>query len=198
MSASGNGYLFIVSGPAGSGKTTVCARLQANVPGLQRVVTSTTRPPRSNERDTVDYYFLDRKTFQAKIAAGEFYEHAEVHNKLYGTLKSEIRGKLAEGRHLLLNIDVQGASHIRKAAQNDPYLRGTVVSIFIMPPSVQELESRLRARKTDTEAEIRHRMTVALEEMKQSTLYDHTLLSGTPDQDFQAMLRIYQSSLNGG
>ena len=90
-----SGFLFIVSGPAGSGKTTVCERILREVPGLERVITSTTRAPRSGEVDTVDYYFFDYDSFQAKVAAGAFYEYAHVHSKLYGTLKSEVQGKLA-------------------------------------------------------------------------------------------------------
>ena len=120
MSDSESGFLFIVSGPAGSGKTTVCDRMLNEVSGVQRVVTSTTRAPRGGERDTVDYYFFDRPTFEQKIEAGEFYEHARVHNNLYGTLKSEVQGKLASGIDLLLNIDVQGAAQMRETAKAYP------------------------------------------------------------------------------
>lgn len=191
MSDQDSGHLFIVSGPAGSGKTTVCDRMLDEVSGVQRVVTSTTRAPRGGEVDTVDYYFFDRPTFEEKVAAGEFYEHARVHSNLYGTLKSEVQGKLAAGIDLLLNIDVQGAAQMRETAKNDPLLQGKVITIFIMPPSVEELEARLRGRGTDAEDEIQRRMKVALEEMKQSDLYDHTILSGSKDEDFAALESIY-------
>jgi guanylate kinase len=192
-----SGHLIIVSGPAGSGKTTICDRMLAEVPGVQRVVTSTTRLPREGEVDKVDYYFFNHETFKAKITAGEFYEYAHVHNNLYGTLKSEVHDKLAQGTDLLLNIDVQGAAQIRKTAQKDPLLKGKVTTVFIMPPTINELETRLRGRGTDAEDEVARRMKVAVEEMKQSVWYDHTILSGTRDEDFSALHEIYQNARKG-
>ena len=189
-----SGYLLIVSGPAGSGKTTICERMLKEVPGIERVVTSTTRFPRSGEVDTVDYYFFDHDTFQAKIDADAFYEYAHVHNKLYGTLKSEVQAKLAVGIDLLLNIDVQGAAQMRATAQNDPLLKGKVITIFIMPPTVEVLAARLRARASDAEDEIQRRMAVAVEEMQCSKHYDHTILSGTREEDFAALMAIYEST----
>ena len=194
MSKQESGFLFIVSGPAGSGKTTVCDRILEEVHGIERVVTSTTRVPRSGEVDTVDYYFFDSDTFQAKVDAGAFYEYAKVHNKLYGTLKSEVQGKLAAGIDLLLNIDVQGAAQMRETAQNDPLLKGKVVTIFIMPPTLEVLAARLRGRATDAEDEIQRRMAAAVEEMQCSKHYDHTILSGTREEDFTALVAIYKSS----
>ena len=189
-----NGFLFIVSGPAGIGKTTVCNQMLKEIPGVERAVTSTTRAPRGGEVDTVDYYFFDHDTFQAKIDAGAFYEYAHVHNQLYGTLKSEVQGKLAIGIDLLLNIDVQGAAQMRETAQNDPLLKGKVVTIFIMPPTVEVLAARLRGRATDAEDEIQRRMAVAVEEMQCSKHYDHTILSGTRKEDFAALVAIYEST----
>lgn len=191
MSDQSTGQLIVVSGPAGSGKTTVCNRMLAEISGLQRVVTSTTRPPRAGEVDTVDYYFFDRATFEAKIEAGDFYEYAKVHSNLYGTLKDEVQGKLKAGTDLLLNMDVQGAAHMREVAKHDPLLQGRVTTVFIMPPSIEELEARLRGRGTDTEDEIQRRLRVAEEEMAQSEHYAHTLLSSTPDADFGALRNIY-------
>jgi guanylate kinase len=188
-----SGLLIIVSGPAGSGKTTLCDRMLEEMPQVERVVTSTTRAPRGGEVDTVDYYFFDHDTFQAKIDAGEFYEYAHVHSNLYGTLKSEVQDKLAAGTDLLLNIDVQGAAQMRATAQNDPLLKGKVVTVFIMPPSTEELEARLRGRGTDAEDEVQRRMKVAIEEMQQSQLYDATILSGTRDEDFAALKAIYEA-----
>lgn len=186
-----SGLLLIVSGPAGSGKTTVCERMLAEEPGIQRVVTTTTRPPREGERHKVDYYFFDHDTFEAKVQADEFYEYANVHSNRYGTLKSEIQDKLAAGTDLLLNIDVQGAATFREAGREDPLLKGKVVTVFIMPPSMDELESRLRHRSTDDEDEIQRRMRVARDEMKQRELYDHCILSGTRYEDFEALQEIY-------
>ncbi len=182
---------MIVSGPAGSGKTTLCDRMLAEEPALQRVVTSTTRKPREGEVDQTDYHFFDRATFEAKIEAGEFYEYAHVHSNLYGTLKSEVQGKLAAGVDLLLNIDVQGAASFRETSKNDPLLQGRVVTVFIMPPSFEELEQRLRGRGTDDEEEIKRRLHVAIDEMKQSDQYDHTILSASRGEDFEALQKIY-------
>lgn len=166
----------------------------AELPGVQRVVTSTTRQPRGSEVDTVDYYFFDHDTFQEKVEADEFYEHAHVHSNRYGTLKSEVQGKLANDTDLLLNIDVQGAAQMRETAQNDPLLKGKVTTVFIMPPTIEELETRLRDRGTDAEDEVQRRMQVAVEEMRQSKFYDHTILSGTRDEDFTALKKIYESA----
>lgn len=189
-----SGLLIIVSGPAGSGKTTLCDRMLAEVPQVERVVTSTTRQPRGGEVDTVDYYFFDHDTFKAKIEAGEFYEYAHVHSNLYGTLQSEVQDKLAAGTDLLLNIDVQGAAQMRETAQNDPLLKGKVVTVFIMPPSTEELEARLRGRGTDAEDEVQRRMKVAIDEMQQAAHYDHTILSGSRDEDFAALKAIYEAA----
>lgn len=189
-----SGFLFIVSGPAGIGKTTVCDQMLKEITGVERAVTSTTREPRRGEIDTVDYYFFDHDTFQAKIDAGAFYEYAQVHNQLYGTLKSEVQGKLANGIDLLLNIDVQGAAQMRETAQNDPLLKGKVITIFIMPPTIEVLAARLRGRGTDAEDEIQRRMAVAVEEMQLSKYYDHKIVSATREEDLAALVAIYKST----
>ena len=190
-----SGRLFILSGPAGCGKTTLCNRMIAELPQIKRVVTSTTRAPRKGEVDKSDYYFFDQKTFEKKINAGEFYEYAQVHGNLYGTLKSEIQEKLASGNDLLLNIDVQGASQIRKTAQTESSLKGRVVTIFIEPSSIEVLAVRLRGRGTDSEEEVQARMQVAVQEVKQSSCYDHTISSASRDQDFFALRKIYEQTL---
>ena len=190
-----NGRLFIVSGPAGSGKTTLCNRMIAELPKIRRVVTSTTRLPREGEVDKADYYFFNKKTFEAKIEAGDFYEYAQVHGQLYGTLKSEVQVNLASGNDLLLNIDVQGAAQIRETAQHDSLLKGKVITIFIMPPNIEVLEARLRGRNTDSEEEVRGRMQAAVEEMKQSSHYDHRISSASRDEDFAALRKIYQQAI---
>lgn len=182
---------MIVSGPAGTGKTTLCDRMLAEVSSLERVITSTTRPPREGEKDTVDYYFFDRATFESKIEAGAFYEHAHVHGNIYGTLKSAVEDKLAAGIDLLLNIDVQGAASFRETAQNDPLLNGHLATVFLMPPNLEELELRLRGRGTDDEAEIQRRMRVALDEIKHCEHYDYCLRSATRGEDFENLKAIY-------
>ena len=190
---SNSGILLIVSGPAGSGKTTVCDRMLAEEPAIQRVITSTTRAPRGQEKDRVDYYFFDKATFEAKIAAGDFYEHAQVHSNLYGTLKSEVQEKLADGIDLLLNIDVQGAAQMRETAQHDELLQGKVATVFIMPPSLEELEQRLRGRGTDADDEGQRRMKVALEEIEHADRYDYVLRSASRWEDFENLRSIYRA-----
>src|SRR5512135_3339967 len=109
--------LVLISAPSGGGKTTLCQQLLAARPQMTRAVTCTTRPPRAGERDGEDYYFLDPGSFLRGVQAGDFLEHATVHGNSYGTLKSEVRDKLAEGKDVLLNVDVQGAASLRQRAQ---------------------------------------------------------------------------------
>ncbi len=158
---------------------------------LKRVVTSTTRPPREGETDKVDYYFFEESTFRKKVAAGDFYEYAEVHSRFYGTLKSEIDHKLADGVDLLLNIDVQGAAAFRKCAAEEPRLRDRVITIFLMPPDHGELERRLRGRGSDPEPDILLRLKTAKEEMAQYGDYDYCLVSGDRESDFKRLQAIY-------
>ena len=187
-----SGILLIVSGPAGSGKTTVCERLLEVTSNLQRIITATTRSSRINEKNGVDYHFLNRADFEAKIASDEFYEYALVHNQLYGTLKSVVQEKLLKGTDLLLNIDVQGAAEIRKTARTDPVLSGRVATVFIMPPTLKELEKRLRCRGTESAQEIQRRMDVAKIEIEQSFLYDSVLESTNKEADFKQLRSIYK------
>lgn len=187
------GLLIVVSGPAGSGKTTLCERMIQEEPNLSRVVTSTTRKPRRGEKDRVDYYFFDHSTFEEKIKADEFYEYARVHGNLYGTLKSEVQTKLTDGMDLLLVIDVQGAASLREKAKTDTLLKKRLITIFIMPPSIKELEKRLSERATDAEDEIQRRLKVATEEIKQSPLYNYCLQSTSREQDFENLCSIYRA-----
>ena len=185
------GLLFIISGPAGSGKTTVCDAL-IHQEKILRIITSTTRPPRNGEVDGVDYFFLDKATFEEKIQAGAFYEYATVHNNYYGTARSSLVEPILSGRNLLLNIDVQGAKTISEKASQDPILNGQLVTLFIEPPSVDELEARLKNRGTDSEAEIKRRLEVAREEILQKANYDHVITSATKEIDFKKVRSIYR------
>lgn len=183
--------LFIISGPAGSGKTTLCEALLSSQETLQRVVTATTRPPRAGEVDGSDYYFLSAEAFESKVAAGEFYEHAKVHLYHYGSLKHEIQNKLASGVDLLLNIDVQGAATFRQTAAEDPALKDRVVTIFIQPPSMDELEKRLRLRASESEQTLQVRLATANKELAQAGDYDYCLPSGSREDDFKRIEAIY-------
>ena len=191
FTTSQSGLLIIVSGPAGSGKTTLCERMLAKEPSLSRVVTATTRKPRKNEKDHIDYHFFRRSTFEEKIKSDEFYEYAHVHNNLYGTLKSDIQDKLTAGTDLLLIIDVKGAESFREKAKTDELLKKRLVTVFIVPPSIKELEHRLLERATDDEDEIQKRLAVAVEEIKQHRFYDYCLHSKSREEDFARLHAIY-------
>src|SRR5580765_2905605 len=150
--------LILISAPSGGGKTTLCQQLLAARPGMMRAVTCTTRRPRAGERDGIDYYFLNADSFLKRVQAGNFLEHATVYGNSYGTLKSEVLGKLRQGNDVLLNVDVQGAATIREKAQDDPGLRATLVTVFLTPPSLSVLEERLRRRGTDAPSVIQKRL----------------------------------------
>lgn len=194
--AESKGLLFIISGPAGSGKTTICDGLMEKE-SLQRIVTSTTRSPRQGERDGLDYHFLNTQDFEKKITEDAFYEYATVHNNYYGTQKADILKPILSGQNLLLNIDVQGAKTITKKASADDVLKGHIVTIFIMPPSLEELNARLRNRGTDAEEEIERRLIVARSEMEQQKYYDYTIASQSKSADLITALDIYKKEVAG-
>lgn len=184
--------LLLVSGPAGSGKTTLCERMTAAFPErIRRVITCTTRPPRPGERDGTDYHFFSPEIFAAKVAAGDFLEHALVHRNHYGVLKADVLTHLARGFDLLLNLDVQGADTVRRVAQGDPELRRALVSLFLMPSGRDELRHRLSGRGTDSAEEIDNRMRVAEEEMLHWPRYDYCLVSGDRESDFERIKAVY-------
>lgn len=184
--------LLLVSGPAGSGKTTLCDRMTEAFPqNIRRVVTCTTRSPRGTEKNGVDYFFLSRDEFEQGVSAGDFLEYAQVHSNRYGTRHAQVREILDAERDVLLNLDVQGAETVRRVAQTDERLARALVSVFIMPPSVEELRSRLTGRGTDAPDEVERRMRVALDEMARWREYDYCLVSGSREADFERIKAIY-------
>lgn len=185
--------LFIVSGPTGSGKTTICDRLLEAFPEkLVRIVTATTRPPRDGEQNGRDYHFFDPEEFQQKVESGDFYEHATVHGRSYGVLKEEVDSKLRSNRHALLNIDVQGAESFRKAAKDDPLLASRLVSLFLMLPALDEIQERLEERGGPI-TDLEDRLVSAGREMEQWQYYDYTIISGTREEDFLAAASIFRA-----
>lgn len=184
--------IFIVLGPAGSGKTTLCDRMLKELsPWMQRVITATTRPPREGEHNGIDYYFLSPREFEETVKAGQFYEHAKVHSYNYGILKKEIKDKLAQNIDLLINIDIQGAETLKAVSQRDPDLEKRVVTIFIMPSSLKVLEERLKERGLDDSEEIERRLKVAEKEIERWTSCDYCIPSRTKEEDFACLLSIY-------
>jgi guanylate kinase len=185
--------LVLISAPSGGGKTTLCEQLLAARPNMTRAITCTTRPPRAGERDGTAYYFLTADQFLKRLQAGNFLEHATVYGHSYGTLKSEVLGKLRQGKDVLLNVDVQGAATIREKAQNELELRESLVTVFLTPPSLAVLEQRLRKRGTDPEAVIQKRLSVARQEISQWKHFDYLLLSGSIGEDLRRMLAIVEA-----
>jgi len=182
--------LILISAPSGGGKTTLCQELLGARADVTRAITCTTRDPRPGEKDGVDYYFLDAGSFLKRVQAGNFLEHATVYGNSYGTLKSEVLGKLRQGKNVLLNIDVQGASAVRASAESDPELKRALVTVFLTPPSLSVLEARLRKRGTDSPAVIQKRLSVARQEIAQWKNFDYLIISDTIKADLRRMLAI--------
>ena len=179
--------LLLVTAPSGAGKTTVARNLLASTPSLQRVVTCTTRRPRGGERDGVDYHFLAPAEFERRRIAGEFLEYAEVYGNWYGTLKREVVDRLEAGSDVLLCTDVQGAAAIQEMSAQDPLLSKALVSVFIMPPSLAELERRLRTRAEDAADVIARRLSVAQHEITRWRSCDFVVVSASMGEDLAAV-----------
>ena len=163
------GRLFVISGPAGAGKTEIVRKLLQRHPDVRLSVSCTTRAPRPGEADGVNYHFVTEERFQALIAEGAFYEWAHVHQNHYGTLKSTVQEELAQGHDLILEIDVQGCL---QAMAQDPGVTG----IFICPPSRENLEQRLRRRGTETEESIRVRLNNVAKEVATAYQYHYVII----------------------
>jgi guanylate kinase len=186
------GMLILVSGPAGSGKTTLCDRLAAAHPeSIRRIITCTTRSPRANERTSIDYHFLSQADFASQVAAGVFLEHAEVHGKLYGMRAADVIAHLESGKDALVNLDVQGAATIRSKANADKQLADSLLTIFVRVTDPIELHRRLSGRGTDDADEIERRMVVATEELLHASEYDYIIDSADRQADFDRLNTIY-------
>ena len=170
MNKQSSGILFVVSAPSGAGKTSLCREMFDKYPDLRHSVSFTTRKIRPGEQDGVDYHFVDQERFDGMASAGEFVEWAEVHGYSYGTALSTLKHAAANGADLLLEIDCQGAQQIRASIED-------AVFVFVLPPSLVELERRLRGRETDSDEIISRRMLNAKDEISQVYWYDYLVLN---------------------
>jgi guanylate kinase len=164
------GLLFVVSAPSGAGKTSLCRAVTDSLENLTHSISYATRKPRPGEIDGRDYYFVTQERFQAMIDAGDFAEWAEVHSNLYGTSRRVLSDMIAKSIDVILDIDTQGAKQIKSKFDS-------AVFIFIMPPSLEILEERLRNRKSDNEEEIKKRMRRARDEIKDFNMYDYIIVN---------------------
>ncbi len=170
------GLVMVLCGPSGAGKSSLVARLREEIgEQLRFSVSYTTRPPRTGEKHGVDYFFVDPATFEGMVRDGAFLEHAVVHRNMYGTHRAQVEDLAAQGAVVVLDIDVQGAALVR-ATEAD------VVFVFVLPPSVEELERRLRGRATDTDDVIAGRLGVARAEMSQAPLFDYAVINDDLDR----------------
>jgi guanylate kinase len=185
--------LILISAPSGGGKTTLCRQLLRARPSMTRAITCTTRAPRKGERNGMDYYFLQAGDFLKRVQAGNFLEHATVYGNSYGLLKSELLGKLRQGKDVLLNVDVQGAATIRAKAESEPELMRALVTIFLTPTTLAEIEARLKRRSADAEVVIQKRLAVAKQEIAQWKNFDYLLVSGTKQEDLHRTLAIVEA-----
>lgn len=168
------GILIILSGPSGSGKDTVLRALKEVDSDVKVSVSMTTRKPRQGDVDGVDYYFVTREYFEKKIAENKMLEYAEYAGNYYGTPADPVDEMLRQGKAVFLEIEVQGAEKIRKRYDS-------VISIFLMPPSMRVLEERLRGRGTEDEETIQHRLFIASEEIRRAPEYDYVVINDTVD-----------------
>ena len=181
------GILFVISAPSGAGKTTLVGALQQN-PNLFYSVSCTTRPPRSSEINGEHYQFFSDADFHARLKAGDFLEHAQVHGDFYGTLREPVVKNLNNGIDVLIDIDTQGAATIRNS--DDSMIREVLSDVFIMPPDLDELRRRLRKRATETEEQIKRRLETAVREMELWRDYRYTLISGSVEEDLEKFRHI--------
>ena len=177
------GLLIVVSGPSGTGKGTVCSELLSQAQDLAYSISATTRQPRAGEVDGKNYYFMDKADFEKKIAEGGFLEYANVYGNYYGTPLGKIEERLAEGVDILLEIDTQGAINVMEKCPDGLF-------IFLVPPSLAELERRIRGRGSETEESLQKRMGSACKEIEDGRKYSYVVVNDTVKHAVQRILAI--------
>ncbi len=164
------GLLLVVSGPSGAGKGTICRAFMATNPAVSMSISATTRPPRAGEIDGVNYFFLTRSQFEHRIASDQFYEYAENYGNYYGTPKKFVEDKLAQGEDVILEIDIKGAMQVKEQCPDAVY-------IFILPPDMSELKSRIIKRGSETDSSLKTRMESAYHEIDYVDRYDYYIVN---------------------
>ena len=182
--------VFVITGPSGVGKGTLIRGLREELPELELSVSATTRNPRPGERDGVDYHFLTPDEFEQRVAAGDFLEHASYSGHRYGTLRSEVERRLAEGRPVVLEIEVEGARQVRGAMPE-------AVAVFIAPPSDEALRARLIGRGTDTPEQVESRMRTAERELEAQPEFGHVVVNDRLEQATEQLAAIVRGELGG-
>ena len=180
------GVLLVISSPSGTGKTTICKKLLEYDKNIHLSVSVTTRKKRKNEVEGIDYYFRSKKDFLNLKSQNSFIENALVFENYYGTLKSEVLEQLENGIDVLIDIDWQGTRQITQA------MKGNLIKIFLLPPSIDELKKRLSKRNSDSIKEINFRMSQALKEIKHFDEYDYVLVNDNFDNTFQKIIKILE------
>jgi len=183
----GRASVLVISAPSGAGKSTLVRRLIASLPDLAFSVSYTTRPPRAGEKEGRDYFFVSRKRFEKMLAAGDFIEWAEVFGHLYGTSKRQMDAALAAGRDVLLDIDIQGHQQVRKRLPE-------AISVFVMPPSLEELKRRLTSRHADSPQAIERRLAAARKEITHWPEYDYLVVNDRLSPATEALRAIVRAA----
>ena len=181
------GVLLVISSPSGTGKTTICKKLLEYDKNIHLSVSVTTRKKRKNEVEGIDYYFKSKKDFLNLKSQNSFIENALVFENYYGTLKSEVLEQLENGIDVLIDIDWQGTRQITQA------MKGNLIKIFLLPPSIDELKKRLSKRNSDSIKEINFRMSKALKEIKHFDEYDYVLVNDNLENTFQKIIKIIET-----
>ena len=181
--------VFVITGPSGVGKGTLIRGLMERLPQLELSVSATTRSPRPGEQDGVDYHFLSPEEFDRRVAAGDFVEHADYAGRRYGTLRSELDRRVGAGVPVVLEIEVQGARQVREAMPE-------AVQVFIAPPSLEALRTRLIGRGTDDQQEVERRLQVAEQELSAQSEFAHVVVNDRLEDALEELAGIVRESLD--